>query len=79
LFLRLEIFFLCVKIIKIKKINSTLESVTCPLAETKPESTKSSLKKFITRTVNEENIEDKDEYLNISETIIHVKMNKKHS
>ena len=36
-----------------------------------------SLKKLTTKTVSDENIADKDEYLNIKETINHVKINKK--
>ena len=35
-----------------------------------------SLKKVITKTVKEENIDDKEEYLNIRETTTHVKINK---
>ena len=36
-----------------------------------------SLVKATTKTVKEENIEDKDEYLNIKETTTHVKINNK--
>ena len=36
-----------------------------------------SLNKVITNTVKEENIDDKEEYLNIKETTIHVKINKR--
>ena len=36
-----------------------------------------SLNKVITSTVIEENIDDKEEYLNIRETTTHVKINKK--
>ena len=35
-----------------------------------------SLNKVTTNTVKEENIDDKEEYLNIRETTIHVKINK---
>ena len=35
-----------------------------------------SLNKVTTNTVKEENIEDKEEYLNIRETTTHVKINK---
>ena len=35
-----------------------------------------SLNKVIINTVNEENIDDKEEYLNIKETTIHVKINR---
>ena len=35
-----------------------------------------SLNKVTTNTVKEENIDDKEEYLNISETTIHVKINR---
>ena len=38
--------------------------------------TEVSLNIVITKTVNAENIEDSDEYLNIKETAIHVKINK---
>jgi hypothetical protein len=36
-----------------------------------------SLNKVTTSTVKEENIDDKEEYLNIRETTTHVKINKK--
>ena len=74
--MRLEIFFLCVNIIKIKKINN-INFIS--VAKTKFGSialTAFSLNKVITNTVKEENIDDKEEYLNIKETTIHVKINK---
>ena len=36
-----------------------------------------SLKKVTTKTVKEENIDDRDAYLNIRETATHVKINRK--
>ena len=69
-------FFLCVKIIKIKKINKinfissstyVLKAIDCSAV---------SLIKVITNIVRDENIEDRDEYLNINETVNHVNINK---
>ena len=69
-------FFLCVNIIKTKKINN-INFISA-------EKTKFgsialialSLNKVTTNTVKEENIDDKEEYLNINETTIQVKINK---
>ena len=36
-----------------------------------------SLNRVTTNTVKEEKIDDKEEYLNINETVIHVKINRK--
>ena len=63
-------------ITKIKKINKinfissstyVLEEIDCSAV---------SLIKVTTNTVKDENIEDRDEYLNINETVNHVKINK---
>jgi hypothetical protein len=65
-----------VNIIKIKKINKinfissstyVLEVIDCSAV---------SLIKVITNIVRDENIEDRDEYLNINETVNHVNINK---
>ena len=73
-------FFLWVKTIKIKKINSIFESKVL-LTEIIVGSTEVtvSLKKFTTKTVSEPNIEETEEYLNIRETTNHVNTNKKES
>ena len=69
-------FFLCVNIIKTRKINN-INFISA--AKTKFGSialTAFSLNKVTTKTVKEANIDDKEEYLNIKETTIHVKINK---
>ena len=69
-------FFLWVNIINIKKINSVNFIL---LAKTKFGSifiTKFSLNIVTTNTVNEENIDAKEAYLNISETITQVNINR---
>ena len=70
-------FFLCVNTIKTKKINN-INFIS--FKKTKFGSIALmafSLNTVTTSTVNEEKIEDKEEYLNIKDTIIHVKINKK--
>jgi len=66
-----------VNIIKIKKINKinfissliyVLESIDCSAV---------SLIKVTVNTVKDENIEDRDEYLNIRETTSHVNINRR--
>ena len=62
--------------IKIKNINSNFELTITEAGEIDSSAkTIVSRKKFITKTVSEANIEDKDEYLKIKEIIIHVKIN----
>ena len=69
-----------VNIIKIKKINRIFESGTFDEKDLDgSEKITVSRKKFITKTVNDENIDDKEEYLNIKDTIIQVNINKKHN
>jgi hypothetical protein len=66
-----------VNIIKIKKINKinfissstyVLEAIDCSAV---------SLIKVTINTVKDENIEDRDEYLNIRETVSHVNINRR--
>ena len=80
LFLSLIIFFLCVNIIRIEKKNNIPESgiFIVEVNETSDDIAVS-LKKFTTKTVKEANIDETEEYLNIRDTIIHVKINKKQS
>ena len=71
-------FFLWVKTIKIKKINSIFESkILVPVIIDGSEKITVSLKKFTTKTVSDPNIEETEEYLKIRETIIQVNTNKK--
>ena len=77
-------FFLWVNNIKIKKINKSDDILKLVFAfvsvksETIPRWGKAvSLINKTTKTVKEENIEDTEEYLNINETTIHVKINRK--
>ena len=73
-------FFLWVKTIKIKKINSIFESKVLLIENIVGSANVTvSLKKFTTKTVNEPNIEETEEYLNIIETINQVNMNKNES
>ena len=73
-------FFLWVKTIKIKKINSIFESkILVPVIIDGSEKITVSLKKFTTKTVSDPNIEETEEYLKIRETIIQVNTNKKKS
>ena len=73
-------FFRWENIIKIKKINKIFESGTLvvELNDISAEITVS-LNILTTKTVKAPNIEDKDEYLNIKDIIIHVNTNKKHN
>ena len=72
-------FFLCVNIINIKKINRIFELIIwIDIKEASIELT-NSLAEFITSTVKDENIEDTEEYLNINDTTIHVIINKKNN
>ena len=73
-------FFLWVKTIKIKKINSIFESKKL-IVEVTDGSTEVtvSLIKFTTNTVNVPKIDETEEYLNISEEINQVNINKKNS
>ena len=71
-------------IIKIKKINKRNDisterftSFDCPELVKESKGNVVSLIKETTKTVNVENIEDIEEYLNIKETTSHVKINKK--
>ena len=62
----LEIFFLCVKIIKIKRINK-INFISSPKLTFGEIIFKAlSFTEVTTKTVNEENIDDKDEYLEIT-------------
>ena len=73
-------FFLWVKTIKIKKINSIFESKKLILEVTDGSAEVTvSLIKFTTNTVNVPKIEETEEYLNISEEINQVNINKKNS
>ncbi len=79
LFLRFKIFFRWENIIKIKKINRIFESGTFVTGINKISAEITvSLKIFTTKTVNEANIEDREEYLNIKDTTNQVIANKKH-
>ena len=63
-----------IKIKKVKRINLKSSSIFIfSLIDFKAVS----LIRVITKTVNDPNIEDKEEYLNIRETTNHVKINKK--
>ena len=77
LFFRLEIFFLCVNTIKIKKINSINVILTSVLVFLLIDSNTILLANSTTKTVNVEKIDDKDEYLNIKETVNQEKINKR--
>ena len=70
-------FFLCVKIIKIKNINSNLESLTCSVIIEVSIDITNSLREFMTSTEKEANIEATDEYRNINAIINQVKINNK--
>ena len=63
--------------IKIKKINSIKFIFSLVLISVLIKFKTFSLMDATTKTVKEENIDDKEEYLNISETTDHVKINKK--
>ena len=63
--------------IKIKKINRSLESWASEFIDNDPIKEIFSLIKLIINTVRAANIDDKDEYLNIRETAIHVNINRK--
>ena len=69
-------FFLCVKIIKIKKTNNINFISVAKVIFGSIALTAFSLNKVITNTVNEENIDDTEEYLKINVTTTHVKINK---
>ena len=72
----MEIFFLWVNIIKIKKTNNN-NFISVPKSKFGSIAWIAfSLKKFITQTVKEANIEDRDENLKINKTAIHVNINK---
>ena len=66
-------------IIKIKKINSIFESTIAEDDKNFVEFIKVSFMKFTTKTVKEANIEDTDEYLNISDITNQVNANKKNN
>tara|TARA_Y100001960_G_scaffold232853_1_gene244689 strand:+ start:327 stop:533 length:207 start_codon:yes stop_codon:yes gene_type:complete len=66
-----------VKIIKIKKINNVNFISSLIFIFSLIDFKAVSLIRVITKTVNDPNIEDKEEYLNIRETTNHVKINKK--
>ena len=70
-------FFLWVNIIKIKKINRIKFISVPPLKFGSIDFTTFSLIIVTTNTVREENIEDKEEYLNIRDTTNQVKTNNK--
>ena len=79
MFLRFDIFFLWENIIKIKKINSIFESTIPVDDKNSVEFIKVSLMKLTIKTVNEANIDDTEEYLNISDITNQVKANKKNN
>ena len=66
-------------IIKIKKINSIFELTIAVVDKNSVELIKISFIKFTTKTVNEANIEDIEEYLNISDITNQVNANKKNN
>ena len=68
-----------VNIIKIKKINSIFESIISVDDENSVEFIKVSFTKFTTKTVKDANIEDTEEYLNISDMTNQVNANKKNN
>ena len=70
-------FFLCVKIIKIKKTNKINFISSLIYASERIDLRAISLSKDTTNTVKDANIEDKEEYLNIRETVNQVNINKK--
>ena len=72
-------FFLWVKTINIKKINSIFELVIWIDIKLESMPLKNSLIEFIIRTVKAEKIDDIDEYLNIRDIIIQVNINSKNS
>ena len=72
-------FFLWVNIIRIKKINSIFESTTSVDDKNSVEFIKVSFMKFTTKTVKVANIEDTEEYLNISDITNQVNANKKNN
>ena len=65
------------KIIKIKKINSINFISSSKLIFALIDFKAVSLIKLTTKTVNDPNIDDKEEYLKIRDTTNHVKINKK--
>ena len=72
-------FFLWVNIIRIKKINSIFELTISVVDKKYVEFIKVSLMKLTIKTVNEANIDDTEEYLNISDITNQVKANKKNN
>ena len=70
-------FFLCVKIIKIKKTNKINFISSLIYASERIDLRAISLSKDTTNTVKDANIEDREEYLNIRETVNQVNTNKK--
>ena len=70
-------FFLCVKIIKIKKTNKINFTSSSIYASETIDLRAVSLSKDTTNTVKDANIEDREEYLNIRETVNQVNINKK--
>ena len=75
LFIKLDILFLWVKIIRIRKINNNnFISLKLEIFGSKTLITFSFIKD-ITNTVREAKIEDKEEYLNIKATVIQVNIN----
>ena len=69
-------FFLCVKIIKIKKINSIGDVLVVLTKFGSIDFSAVFLIKVTTKTVNDAKIEDKEEYLNINDTTNQVNVNK---
>ena len=70
-------FFLWVKIIKIKKINSIRDVLVALTKFGFMDFSAVFLIKVTTKTVNDANIDDNEEYLNINETANQVNVNKK--
>ena len=66
-------------IIKIKKINSIFELTISVVDKKSVEFIKVSFMKFTTKTVKDANIEDTEEYLNISDTTNQVNPNNKNN
>ena len=69
-------FFLWVKIINIKKISKINVKLFSKIKLGSINPIIFSLNVFITKTAKEENMDDNEEYLNISEMVTQVKINK---
>ena len=70
-------FFLWVNIIKIKKTNNIYLMLLSTISSGEIEVSAVFFINVITNTVKVANIEDREEYLKINKTVIHVNTNKK--